>query len=104
MAQNSDPDPVQLLQDGICAAHALLIATPEYNYSMVRPLSGSAVAICRLPEAEICYELHGPADGPPVLLHGGIGNTEKFDNLVPALVAAGYSTVAFDAQGRSRST
>ena len=55
--------------------------------------------------AELYYEVHGPADGPPVLLlHGDLGNTEEFDNVVPALVAAGYRTVAFDARGRGRST
>jgi pimeloyl-ACP methyl ester carboxylesterase len=55
--------------------------------------------------AEIYYEVHGPAAGPPVLLlHGDLGNTEEFDNVVPALVAAGYRTVAFDARGRGRST
>jgi len=55
--------------------------------------------------ADIYYETHGPVDGPPVLLlHGAIGNTEEFDNLVPALVAAGYRTIAFDQRGRGRST
>jgi len=55
--------------------------------------------------AELYYEVHGPVDGPPVLLlHGGIGNIEEFRNLVPALVAAGYRTVAFDQRGRGRST
>ena len=55
--------------------------------------------------AELYYEVHGPADGPPVLLlHGAIGNTEEFDALVPALVAAGYRSVAFDARARGRST
>lgn len=55
--------------------------------------------------AEIYYETHGPIDGPPVLLlHGGLGNTEEFRNLVPVLVADGYRTVAFDQRGRGRST
>jgi len=55
--------------------------------------------------AELYNELHGPVDGPPVLLlHGALGNTEEFDTLVPALVAAGYRTVAFDARGRGRSS
>jgi pimeloyl-ACP methyl ester carboxylesterase len=55
--------------------------------------------------ADLYYEVHGPAAGQPVLLlHGALGNTEEFDNLVPALVAAGYRTVAFDARGRGRST
>ena len=39
-----------------------------------------------------------------LLLHDGIGNTEEFRNVVPALVAAGYRTVAFDQRGWSSST
>jgi hypothetical protein len=55
--------------------------------------------------ADLYYEVHGSADGPPVLLlHGGLGSTEEFANLVPALVAAGYRPLAFDARGRGRST
>ena len=55
--------------------------------------------------AELYYVLEGPEDGPPVLLlHGGIGNTEEFRNVAPALVAAGYRTIAFDQRGRGRST
>ena len=55
--------------------------------------------------ADLYYEVHGPDDGPPVLLlHGDIGNTEEFDKVVPALVSAGYRTVAFDQRGRGRST
>lgn len=55
--------------------------------------------------AELYYWQEGPADGTPVLLlHGGIGNTEEFRNLTPALVAAGYRVTAFDQRGRGRST
>jgi pimeloyl-ACP methyl ester carboxylesterase len=55
--------------------------------------------------AELYYEVHGPAAGPPVLLlHGSIGNTGDFVNVVPALAVAGYRAVAFDARGRGRST
>ena len=55
--------------------------------------------------ADLYYEVHGPADAQPVLLlHGGLGNTEEFDGLLPALLAAGYRTVAMDSRGRGRST
>jgi pimeloyl-ACP methyl ester carboxylesterase len=54
---------------------------------------------------ELYYEVHGEKDSPPVLLvHGGLGNTEEFDGLVPNLVAAGYRTVALDCRGRGRSS
>jgi pimeloyl-ACP methyl ester carboxylesterase len=55
--------------------------------------------------AELYYEVRGPEDGPIVLLlHGSVGSVEDFDSLVPALLAAGYRTLAFDARARGRST
>lgn len=75
-----------------------LIATPAST-----PLPEGQTA--SINGAELYHEVHGAADGPPVLLlHGGLGNTEEFDRVVPALVAAGYRTLAFDARGRGRST
>ena len=54
--------------------------------------------------AALYYEVHGDPDGQPVLLlHGGLGNTEDFDNLAPVLVAAGYRVVAMDCRGHGRS-
>jgi pimeloyl-ACP methyl ester carboxylesterase len=55
--------------------------------------------------AKLYYEVRGPADGPVVqLLHGSVASVEDFDGLVPALLAAGYRTLAFDARARGRST
>jgi pimeloyl-ACP methyl ester carboxylesterase len=55
--------------------------------------------------AELYYEVRGPDDAPVVqLLHGSLGSVEDFDSLVPALLAAGYRTLAFDARARGRST
>ena len=54
---------------------------------------------------DLYYEVRGDAAGPPVLLlHGGIGNMEEWDNLSPALVDAGYRVVLMDSRGRGRST
>jgi len=51
------------------------------------------------------YEVRGDAAGAPVLLlHGGLGSTEEWDNLSPALVDAGYRVVLMDSRGRGRST
>ncbi len=70
------------------------IATPTTE-GQLAPING----------ADLYYEVHGEADGEPVLLlHGAIGNTEEFDGLVPVLVGAGYRTVALDARARGRST
>jgi len=70
------------------------IATPTTE-GQLAPING----------ADLYYEVHGEADGEPVLLlHGAISNTEEFDGLVPVLVGAGYRTVALDARARGRST
>jgi pimeloyl-ACP methyl ester carboxylesterase len=54
--------------------------------------------------ADLYYEVHGPADGQPVLLlHGGLNSTEQFDYLAPVLVVASYRVVAMDSRGRGRS-
>jgi pimeloyl-ACP methyl ester carboxylesterase len=43
--------------------------------------------------------------GPPViLLHAGIADLRSWDDLVPALAAAGYRVVRFDSRGFGRST
>ena len=55
--------------------------------------------------AGLYYEVRGDAAGEPVLLlHGGLGNTEEWDNVSPALVDAGYQVVLMDCRGRGRST
>jgi pimeloyl-ACP methyl ester carboxylesterase len=80
-------------------------ATPTVGTSAAAATPMTVGQTATINGAEIYYEIQGSADDRTVLLlHGGIGNTEEFDNLVPALVAAGYRTVAFDAQGRGRST
>ncbi|MGD0050686.1 MAG: alpha/beta hydrolase [Vulcanimicrobiaceae bacterium] len=46
-------------------------------------------------DARIAYYERGPRDGPPVLLvHGFPDDARTWDALVPALVAAGYRTIA----------
>jgi pimeloyl-ACP methyl ester carboxylesterase len=74
-------------------------ATPAACTSAI---PGSIGQMATINGAELYYEVRGPDDGPVVqLLHGSLGSLEEFDGLVPALLAAGYRTVAFDARGRS---
>jgi pimeloyl-ACP methyl ester carboxylesterase len=55
--------------------------------------------------ADLYVEIHGPADGPPVLLlHGGIGSAADWAAQVPTLVEAGRLVVAMDCRARGRST
>lgn len=47
------------------------------------------------PLLDIAYETDGPSDGPPLLLlHGWPDDVHAFDQIAPALQAAGYRTFA----------
>lgn len=49
-------------------------------------------------------EIQGPIDGPVVvLLHHGLGSVYSWQAQVPALVAAGYRTIAYDRWGYGHS-
>lgn len=49
-------------------------------------------------------EVHGPANGPAVLLSSGLGGSAGYwAALIPVLVAAGYKVVAYDQRGTGRS-
>lgn len=53
--------------------------------------------------ARIYVESTGPADGPVlVLLHGGFGNLEDFNSLMPAL--DGWRVIGIDSRGHGKST
>jgi len=81
---------------------ALAAATPAASPAAANAASAGQTATIN--GVETYYEVQGPADGPPVLLlHGGLGNTTEFDGLIPALVEAGYRTVAMDFRRRGRS-
>jgi pimeloyl-ACP methyl ester carboxylesterase len=76
-------------------------ATPEGGDPLRQWAPGQTATINR---AAFYYEVHGPADGQPVLLlHGGRANAEWWVNLAPVLVAAGYRVVAMDSRGHGRS-
>src|SRR5215218_9405674 len=75
-------------------------STPEGGDPLAQWAPGQTATING---ADLYFEVHGPADGQPVLLHGGLSNTEDFVNLAPVLVAAGYRVVAMDCRGHGRS-
>ena len=98
---------------GLGAIGLGLVFTPNRNEVIAQQATPGSKAATPTAEgqmapingADLYYEVHGAADGAPVLLlHGAAGNTEEFDELVPALVEAGYQTVALDARARGRST
>jgi len=48
----------------------------------------------------VYFELHGPEDGPGVvLLHHGLGSLRAWKSQVPALAEAGYRVLAYDRWG-----
>lgn len=50
------------------------------------------------------HEVHGPVDGPTVLLSSGLGGTAGYwSTLIPVLVEAGYKVIAYDQRGTGRS-
>jgi len=67
------------------------------------PLPDGESGVVEHDGARIWYAAWGA--GPAVfLLHGGLGNSTNFAHQVPALVAAGYRTIAIDSRGHGRSS
>ncbi len=62
-----------------------------------------AGAIAEVNDIEMYYEIHGEGE-PLLLLHGAIGSTGDFAEVLPAFLEAGYQTIAIDNRGRGRST
>jgi chromate reductase len=60
------PEPVKRFKEQIAAADALLIATPEYNYSIPGVLKNAIDWASRPPESS-------PLDGKPLAIMGGGG-------------------------------
>ena len=102
------PEPVQALRDEIAAADALLIVTPEYNYSVPGVLKNAIDWASRPPDQ--------PFDGKPIAIMGAspgrLGTARAqyhlrqcfvaLNGLVlnrPEVMVAGASTI-FDESGR----
>ena len=68
--------------------------------------SGTTSHYATIHGARLWYAQWGPETGrvPVLLLHGGLGNSNYFGRLIPALVAKGYPVVAMDSRGHGRST
>jgi pimeloyl-ACP methyl ester carboxylesterase len=96
--------PVTAVRMGVGAPGFPAAAAATPAATAASPAAGTAGGTATINGAELYYEVHGDAAGQPVLLlHGAIGNTEEWDNLSPALVAAGFRVVAMDQRGRGRS-
>lgn len=60
-------------------------------------------AIARVNDIEMYYEIRGEGE-PLLLIHGAIGSTADFDEVLSAFHDAGFQTIAIDCRGRGRST
>ena len=100
---------------GAGAAAAILGLGSHIGRTTAQEVTPAAMAVVATPTAEgqigaingadLYYELHGPAEGQPVLLlHGGLGNAEWWVNLSPVLATAGYRVIVMDSRGHGRST
>ncbi|MEN0074507.1 MAG: NADPH-dependent FMN reductase [Paracraurococcus sp.] len=108
LRQQGYPPPVQALRDAIKSADAVLIATPEYNYSVPGVLKNAIDWASRPPEQ--------PFDGKPVAIMGAspgaIGTARAQYHLRQSFVflnafvlnrpevMIGQATSRFDAEGR----
>jgi pimeloyl-ACP methyl ester carboxylesterase len=94
---------VGLLAGAHSAASAAVWSTLPPVPQLPKP---SAVGYTSIDSARIWWARYNTSSlGVPVLLlHGGLGSTNYFAYLIPALVADGCSVIAIDSRGHGRST
>jgi pimeloyl-ACP methyl ester carboxylesterase len=85
----------------VSAAESRLVLPPTPSLPL-----GTIDKHLQIGSARIWYaEWGNVATGEAVLLlHGGLGNSNYFGNLIPALVSRGYHVIAMDSRGQGRST
>ncbi|KAF1017070.1 MAG: Epoxide hydrolase B [Stenotrophomonas maltophilia] len=73
-------------------SHLNPAATPMPNNPL--PTAAPSLRFASTPSLTIAYEHSGPEDGPPILLlHGWPYSPRSYDEVVPALVAAGFRVI-----------
>lgn len=86
---------------GVALTSQRHVLAQEASPAMTLPPEGR---YARVNEVDLYYELRGDPAGPPVLLlHGGLGSTEDWANVWPALADAGYRVVLVDSRRHGRS-
>ncbi|NOZ27787.1 MAG: alpha/beta fold hydrolase [Chloroflexi bacterium] len=66
------------------------------------PTQTTTTGMAPVNDIQMYYEIHG--DGPPlILLHGGLGNADYWENQIPVL-SKQYKVIAVDSRGHGRST
>ncbi len=72
--------------------------TATTSTATARPAKGLAP----VNDIQMYYEIHGNGT-PLILLHGGLGNTDSWENQIPIL-SRQYKVIAVDSRGHGRST
>lgn len=105
--KNGAPEGVKKLGEKIAAADALIISTPEYNYSMPGALKNVVDWLSRLKPAPLAGKpllLLGASPGALSAVRGMTHSKVAFDSVgmhvFPTLLGLGTAGEAFDAQGR----
>ncbi len=101
------PEGVKKLGEKIAAADALVVSTPEYNYSMPGGLKNVVDWLSRLKPAPLAGKpllLLGASPGPLSAVRGMTHSKVAFDSVgmhvFPTLLGLGTAGDAFDEQGR----
>lgn len=104
--KNGAPEGVKKLGEKIAAADAIIISTPEYNYSMPGPLKNVVDWLSRLRPAPLAGKpllLLGASPGALSAVRGMTHSKVAFDSVgmhvFPTLLGLGMAAEAFDEQG-----
>ena len=84
----------------LIAASALILAAPALAFSQASPAAPLKTGYAPVNGLKLYYEVHG-AGQPLVLLHGGVGATEMFSPILPALSKT-RQVIAVDMQAHGR--
>jgi pimeloyl-ACP methyl ester carboxylesterase len=82
------------------ATSAVILAAPALAFSQANPAAALKTGYAPVNGLKLYYEVHG-AGQPLVLLHGGVGATEMFSPIMPALSKT-RQVIAVDMQAHGR--
>src|SRR3981189_1254187 len=81
-------------------AAGIILTASVLAFAQTRTTSGLKTGYAPVNGLNLYYEIHGTGK-PLILLHGGLGATEMFDEVMPAL-SKDRQGIAVDLQGHGR--
>ncbi len=82
------------------SAAGIILAASALGWAQTRATTGAKTGYAAVNGLNLYYEVHG-AGQPLIVLHGGLGSTQMFDDILPAL-SKGRQVVAVDLQAHGR--